>query len=205
MRLPSTTSALGLWCLFALLLAVRAPAAPVWGQEVPSTEDVPVVLVAYYSLTGHTEAMARAAAAAAEGVEGVRVVVRTVDAVEPPDLMEAQGLIVASPTHWANPPEPVIRFLNRLPYLEDVVAGAVATSGNPGGGNEQVLLALLTALLNHGATVVGPLRQDRQGLRFGLMGAVAITGSADPGVSAQELELAAALGHRVATEVLRRR
>jgi NAD(P)H dehydrogenase (quinone) len=160
--------------------------------------DSASVLVAYYSLTGHTEAMARAAADAAAAVPGVVVRTMSVADVTTSDVEWADGLVVGSPTHWANLPPAVAEFVAQWPFLGGKVAGAIATAGNPGGGSEHVLQSLIAAFLNHGAEVVGPVFEEEGGFRYGWMGAAALTGPADPGVDEVELDGARRLGRRVA-------
>ena len=183
------------WAVSGLLLLVcLAPAA---AQEAE-------VLVAYHSLTGNTETLARGVAEGAGRVPGARVTLKAMGDVSDADLAGAHGLVLGSPTHWANLPPEVSAFVNRLPFLGGVVAGAFATAGNPGGGSEQVLVSLLSALLNHGAMVVGPVFEEEGGFRYGWMGAAALTGPVDPGVGEVELDGARRLGERVAREALRR-
>lgn len=169
-----------------------------------STPDSASVLVVYHSLTGHTEAMARAAAEAAAAVPGVVVRVLTVEEARPADLEWADGILVGSPTHWANLPAPVSEFIGSWPFLGGKVAGAIATAGNPGGGSEHVLQSLIAAFLNHGAIVMGPVFEEENGFRYGWMGAAALTGPVGPGVDPVELDAARRLGARIAGFVVAR-
>lgn len=168
----------------------------------PSTAQDTTVLVAYHSVTGNTEQMAEAVAEGVRGVAGVTVELKRMEDVTDADLASAQGLVVGAPTHWANLPPEVTVFVNRLPFLGETVAGAFATAGNPGGGSEHVLTSLIAGLLNHGALIVGPVFEEESGFRYGWMGAAALTGPVDPGVSDVELDGARSLGERVAREVL---
>jgi NAD(P)H dehydrogenase (quinone) len=177
-------------------LPLRARAA----QEEPG----PVVLVVYHSLTGNTEAMAEAAAEGAQEVAGVTVELLSIADATAADLERAEGIVVASPTHWANLPTAVAEFVNGWPFLGGKVAGAIATAGNPGGGSELVLQSLIGALLNHGAMILGPVFEEGE-FRFGTMGATALTGPVGPGVNDAELDGARRLGRRVAEVVLRGR
>jgi NAD(P)H dehydrogenase (quinone) len=190
--------------IFLLALSMVGWEASSLGAQSSVREGGPVVLVAYHSLTGNTEAMAQAAAEGARSVPGADVRLVPMSELTGTDVAGAQGLIVGSPTHWANLPAAVTDFVNAWPYLGDKVAGVFATAGNPGGGSEHVLVSLITALLNHGATVVGPVFEEEGGFRYGWMGAAALTGPVDPGVSEVELDGARRLGHRVAEAVMRR-
>ncbi|MFQ5535905.1 MAG: flavodoxin family protein [Gemmatimonadota bacterium] len=175
----------------AALLAAGANAAA--QQERASS----TVLVAYYSRTGSTEAMARAAADGAAEVEGVVVRLERMEDVTPEDVEGAGGIILAAPTHWANLPAEATALLNRLPFLDGKPAGVVSTGGNPGGGNEHVLFSLMGGILNHGGMILGPVYERPDGSRFGTLGASAVTGPADPGVSDFERDMARRLGRRV--------
>jgi len=189
-----TFAAAGLIALAGLPFQLQA--AP---QAAPDT-DAPLVLVVYHSLTGNTQAMAEAAAEGAREVSGVAVELMPMGQAVASDLERAAGLVVASPTHWANLPPAVAEFVNVWPFLGGKVASAIATAGNPGGGSEHVIQSLIAAFLNHGAMVVGPLFEEG-GFRFGTMGAAALTGPVDPGVSEVELDGARRLGRRVANIV----
>ncbi len=169
-------------------------------QAIPDA-DAPVVLVVYHSLTGNTQAMAEAAAEGAQEVSGVTVELMQVGDATAAEVERAAGIVVASPTHWANLPSAVVDFVNQWPFMGGKVAGAIATAGNPGGGSEHVLQSLIAAFLNHGAMIVGPIFEE-DGFRFGTMGASALTGPVGPGVNEAELEGARRLGQRVARVVL---
>lgn len=185
------------------LIALAALASPVQaGAQAAQDADETVVLVAYYSQTGNTEAMAEAAAEGAREVAGVTVEFMEISDATAADLERADGILVASPTHWANLPPAVARFVAEWPYLGGKVTGAIATAGNPGGGSELVLLSLIGAFLNHGAMVIGPVFGEPGGRQFGWMGAAALTGPVGPGVNEVELDGARRLGRRVAEMVM---
>ena len=193
--LRSALLAMGVLSLAAL--PVQLSAAP---QATPDA-DAPVVIVVYHSLTGTTQSMAQAAAEGAQEVSGVTVELMRVGDATAADVERAAGIVVASPTHWANLPSAVVDFVNQWPFMGGKVAGAIATAGNPGGGSEHVLQSLIAAFLNHGAMIVGPVFEEG-GFRFGTMGAAALTGPVGPGVNEAELDTARRLGQRVARVVL---
>ena len=185
------------------LIAMAALTSPMHATALAAQNShETVVLVAYYSQTGNTEAMAEAAAEGAREVDGVTVEFMDMSEATAADLERADGLLVASPTHWANLPPAVAEFVAEWPYLGGKVAGAIATAGNPGGGSEHVLLSLIGAFLNHGAMVVGPVFGEPGGRQFGWMGAAALTGPVGPGVNEVELDGARRLGRRVAEMVM---
>ncbi len=195
---PTRRAGLTLLFLFGL-----GPPGPIAAQSAPSSRDR-VVLVAFYSRTGNTEAMANAVAEGARDVSGVRVELKPISAVSATELEGIAGLLVGSPTHWGNIPPEVATFIAEWPFLGETVAGAFATAGNPGGGSENVLQSLISAFLNHGAMVVGPVFGEPGGRRWGWMGAAALTGPVGPGVNEVELDGARRLGRRVAEAVLGR-
>ena len=124
------------------------------------------VLIIYYSRTGNVEKMARAVE---EGVkeEGVTVEVKAVESVKVSDLVEAQGIIIGSPTYYGAAAAQIKSLLDRsVRYhgrLEGKVGAAFTSSANLGGGNESTILGLLQAFLIHGMIVQG----DHQGDHYG--------------------------------------
>ncbi len=60
------------------------------------------VLVAYHSLTGNTEKMARGVAEGAESVPGTVVEVSLVGEVRAEQLFASDAIVVGSPVYWAN-------------------------------------------------------------------------------------------------------
>lgn len=201
-RLLSTASVPSRRWARLLLIVMAASPAPI--QAAPQEgggEASPVVLVVYHSLTGNTRAMAEAAAEGAQEVAGVTVELKEVADATTADLEDADGIIVASPTHWANLPTVVAEFVNGWPFLGGKVTGAIATAGNPGGGSEHVLQSLIAGLLNHGAVILGPVFEEG-GFRFGTMGAAALTGPVGPGLNDAELDSARRLGRRLAGVVV---
>ena len=71
--------------------------------------------MAYYSLTGNTEQMARGVAQGIGRVPGVTAVVKKVDEVTKPDLETADGIILGSPTYYANVPGKMKVVINDCP------------------------------------------------------------------------------------------
>lgn len=167
-----------------------------------SGQDKPTVLIVYYSLSGNTETMARGVAAGAEAVAGVEVVLKTVDQVTREDLEKADGIIIGSPTYYANMAAPVKQLIDDWYFqkitLFDKVGGAFATGGGRTAGRETVVNSLLLAMLNNGMIVVGPLYES-----WGTFGSSAITAPPDEGVGEDELDDARRLGKRVAEVVLK--
>jgi len=162
------------------------------------------ILIAYHSLTGSTEQMARAVASGAKTVAGSMITVKRVEQVVRADLLNADAIILGSPTYWANMAGTMKQFIDDWAfkyqvYLGNKVGGAFATSGNPTGGKEHVIMSLLLAMLNNGMIVAGPVFEEN-GIRYGNFGAGASTGSAEnPALSKSGLQEAQRLGRRIAT------
>ncbi len=157
------------------------------------------VLVAYYSQTGNTEAMAKGVAEGAKTVEGTIVILKRVERVTAEDLFAADALVVGSPVYWANMAGPVKVFFDdwQLRFgvfpefkMRDKVGAAFATGGQVSGGKEVTMLTILAAMLGNQMIVVSG---------GGAFGASATTEGNSPGIDAKELAQATALGQRVAT------
>lgn len=160
------------------------------------------VLVAYYSRTGSTAKLAEKARAGAASVAGTVPALKTVGDVTREDLQRADGIVLGSPTYYANMAGPMKSFIDDWGfrygvYLGDRVGGAFATGGEEGGGKEHTVESLLLAMLNEGMIVVGPVFPK---LGYGLFGVAATTGAgAQPEPDEKSLQAAFALGARVAS------
>ena len=154
-----------------------------------------LVLITFYSRSGNTEKMAEAVAAGARQVSGVEVEVRPVEEVGPDDLLEPQGIIMGSPVYYGTMAAELKTLIDESVKhhgkLIGKVAGAFASSGGPGGGNETTVLDIVKALLIHGMIVQG----DAQGDHYG-----AIAVGAPDDRSRKECEK---LGRRVAELVVK--
>ena len=159
------------------------------------------LLVAYYSQTGNTEAMAKAVAQGAESVSGVKVQLLTVADVQEADLLAADAVIVGSPVYNANVAPQVQTFINSWPFqdspMRDKIGAAFATGGGISAGEEVVQLNILHSMLVFGMVVVGGPEWQTA------FGASAITDEkpgkpGDKAVDEYYLKKAKALGKRVA-------
>jgi NAD(P)H dehydrogenase (quinone) len=193
----------------------------------------PTVLVLYYSRGGRTAALARQAA---RGVEsgGAVAKLRTVppvspvcEAVAPPvpddgppyadlaDLVEADGLLVGSPTRFGNMAAPLKYFLDSTSELwlagklVDKPAGVFTTTSSAHGGQESTLLSMMLPLLHHGMVLVGvpfteaSLFATRTG--GSPYGATHLATEWNGTLSGDEIAVAKALGARVAALATRLR
>jgi NAD(P)H dehydrogenase (quinone) len=191
---------IALWVM-PLSLATGQPAT----ESAKSAEAVPVrVLVAYDTLTGNTEKMAQGVVAGVKQVPGVVVELKPVDQVGKADLEAADGIILGCPTYFGSVPGRMKVVLDDWSWklkvnFTDKVGGAFATGGGQAGGKEFVLVSLVMFMLNNRMVVAGPLyRNEQTGSVWGEVGAAAMTGPLDSGVSEGELDSARRLGERVA-------
>jgi NAD(P)H dehydrogenase (quinone) len=194
--------------LLALGHAATVPTAKA-GESAPAraSQAASRILVAYYSLTGNTEQMARGVAEGIGRVPGVTAVVKKVEDVTKQDLEAADGIILGSPTYFANIPGKMKVIIDDWSWkmkvdFTDKVGGAFSTGGGQVGGKEHVATSLLLFMLSNRMIVAGPLYQnEKTGSVWGEPGSAAMTGPLDPGVSEQELDSARRLGVRIASLV----
>ncbi|NOX96538.1 MAG: flavodoxin family protein [Nitrospirae bacterium] len=124
------------------------------------------VLVIYYSRTGNTEKMAQLVGEGAKS-EGVEVEVKKVGDVQPEEFLEAEGIVLGSPTYYGSPAAEIKSLLDKSVkfhgQLEGKVGAAFSSSANIGGGNETTIMDILKAFLIHGMIIQG----DSQGGHYG--------------------------------------
>ena len=187
------------------------------------------ILVLYYSRGGSVARLARQIARGIGEVPGMAARLRTVPPVtamtlpiappvpeegapyvEPADLAECVGVALGSPTRFGNMAAPVKRFIDGLgaEWASGTLVGkpaAVFTStASMHGGQESTLLSMQLPLLHHGCVIVGiPFTEPALshthtgGTPYG---ASHVAGAADdPQPSEDEVQLARALGRRLAT------
>jgi NAD(P)H dehydrogenase (quinone) len=105
----------------------------------------------------------------AEGAKaaGADVALKSVEKTEVEELLEADGIILGSPTYYGHSSGPMRTFLDEsVRYhgeLTGKVGGAFTSSANIGGGNETTILDLLHALLIHGMIIQGTADGDHYG------------------------------------------
>lgn len=127
---------------------------------------MPKVLIVYYSRTGNTEAMAKYVAEGIES-EGVQVECKKVQDTKVEELLEADGIVLGSPTYYGTMAAEIKKLLDdSVKYhgkLEGKVGGAFSSSGAMGGGNETTVLDMIKSLLVHGMIVQGNPNSDHYG------------------------------------------
>jgi NAD(P)H dehydrogenase (quinone) len=125
------------------------------------------LLIIYYSQSGNTASMAELIAEGAGHISGVEVEVKSVEEAYVDDLLEADCVVLGSPTYYGGPAAQIKEFIDQSIVhhgkLAGKVAGAFSSSGGPGGGNETTVMDLLKALLIHGMICIGDFRGDHYG------------------------------------------
>jgi NAD(P)H dehydrogenase (quinone) len=122
-------------------------------------QQQPTVLIAYYSVNGHTKLMAEAVAKGAKAVNNVAVKVLTVSEVKKEDLLGADAIIVGSPVHNANAAPEVVKFIASWPFdgapLFNKIGAVFVTAGGISAGEELTQMNILHSMLLFGMVVVG--------------------------------------------------
>jgi NAD(P)H dehydrogenase (quinone) len=174
-----------------VILASRSSKAQVTSSQVK-------VLIPYHSVTGNTEKMAQGVAEGAQSVAGSSVEVKRVGEVTTDDLLSSDAIIVGSPVYFGNVSGEVKTFFDNwlLKYglfrelkMRNKVGGAFVTGASISNGKETTMQAIHVAMLINQMCVVSG---------GGAFGASATTGPDSPGIDEKELEIARALGKRVA-------
>ncbi|HOL21662.1 MAG TPA: NAD(P)H-dependent oxidoreductase [bacterium] len=126
------------------------------------------ILIIYYSSTGNTKKMAELIATGVKE-EGLDVEIKSVEKANIDDLLDADGIIIGSPTYYGTMAAPVKDFLDRSVAihgkLDGKVGAAFSSSANIGGGNETTITDILNALLIHGMVIQG----DPSGGHYGVV------------------------------------
>lgn len=118
----------------------------------------PNMLIVYDSGTGNTEKMALAVA---EGVKKVTtaVTVKKADETTMEDLLEADGIIIGSPTYYGQMSAKVKDLFDRSVEIHGKLAGKVGaaftSSGGTATGAETTLISILEGMLIHGMVIQG--------------------------------------------------
>ena len=187
------------------------------------------ILILYYSRGGSVAALARQVARGIGEVPGMAARLRTVPPVAPQtqqilppvpeegapyldarDLDECVGYAIGSPTRFGSMAAPMKHFFDGLgaQWVSGTLVGKPAcvftSTATMHGGQESTLLGMQVPLLHHGCVIVGiPFTEQRLSTtRTGgtPYGASHVSGAQDdPELSEDEIQLARALGKRIAT------
>lgn len=124
------------------------------------------VWIVYFSRSGNTKKMARQVAKGVKA-EGVDIVCKSVEETQVEELLEADGIIMGSPTYYGTMAAQLKAFLDESVRVHGKwtgkVGGAFSTSGGMGGGNQTTVLDILKAQLVHGMIVQGDAKADHYG------------------------------------------
>jgi NAD(P)H dehydrogenase (quinone) len=187
------------------------------------------VLVLYYSRNGSVAQLARQIARGIDQVPGASARLRTVPPITPNlpaeeiadpesgppwaelrDLEECAGLALGSPVRFGNMAAPLKHFLDNTGplWLSGTLSGkpaaVFASSATLHGGQESTLLSMMLPLLHHGMILTG-LPFTHAGLNETTAGGTpygathVAGGDGSQTFTAIELQLATALGQRLAT------
>ena len=117
------------------------------------------ILVIYDSKSGNTDKMAFAVAEGAKQVKNAEVVIKKVDQSTLEDMLEADAVIVGSPTYYGQMSAKMKAFIDKSTkihgQLNGKVGGAFTSSGGAACGAETTLFSILEALLIHGMVIQG--------------------------------------------------
>ncbi len=148
------------------------------------------ILIVYDSKTGNTEKMASVIAEGAKRIESTKVVVKRADQTETKDLVNADAIVMGSPTYYGGMSGKLKSLIDESVRvhgkLDGKVGAAFTSSGGTATGAETTLLSILQAMLVHGMIVQG--RSDDKHY-----GAAAVGQSKD-----KDIESCRDLGERVA-------
>lgn len=154
------------------------------------------ILIVYDSRTGNTEKAAFLVAEGVRSVKGVECIVKKVDETTLNDLLNADGIIIGSPTYYGLMSAKIKDLLDKSVEihgkLEGKVGAAFTTSGGTATGAETTLLSIIEAMLVHGMIVQGCSEDKHYGL--------AIVGAPE---SDEDKNLCIEFGKRVAKLVMR--
>lgn len=193
------------------------------------------VLVVFHSMYGNTAKLAKAVAEGARQVENVDVSLRKVEELVPKeiidanermkrvkeeladipiatneDLVEAEGIVLGTPTRYGNMSAQMKQFIDKTGglwaegKLINKVAGVFTSTSTLHGGQETTIITSMIPLLHLGMIIVGiPYSEQRL---FTLetgggspYGASSVSGpNADRPPTENDLEIAKTLGRRVA-------
>jgi len=195
---------LALLSLACLLVSCASPARTVAPASQPPANGAPQVLVVFYSRSGNTEQMARGVIQGVNRVPGVTAVLKKLEETTPADLAAADGLILGCPAYFGDIPGVMKTAMDDWNWkwkvdFTDKIGGAFATGGGQTGGKEHTVISLLIFMLQNRMVVAGPLYGNpATGSVWGELGASAMTGPLDPGVSEAEVDGARRVGERIA-------
>jgi len=125
------------------------------------------VLIVYYSRTGNTEKMAHAVAEGVKLVKGVVVDVKKVEQATLDDLLNADGIIIGSPTYYGQMAGKIKTLFDESVKIHGKLSGKVGaaftSSGGTACGAETTIISILEDMLVHGMIVQGRAHEKHYG------------------------------------------
>lgn len=125
------------------------------------------MLIIYDSKTGNTEKMASAIAKGVKKVKGIEVEVKKADRTNLTDLIEANGIIMGSPTYYGQMSAKLKKLIDKSVDVHGKLIGKVGaaftSSGGIASGAETTLLSILKAMLVHGMIIEGRSETEHYG------------------------------------------
>jgi NAD(P)H dehydrogenase (quinone) len=125
------------------------------------------ILVIYDSKTGHTEKMALSVARGAEEA-GAKVIVKRAEAVKMQEFLDADGIIMGSPTYFGQMSSKLKHIIDDSIELHTRMTGKVGAaftnSAGTASGAETTLLSIIQAMLIHGMIVQGNAEMQHYGV-----------------------------------------
>ena len=117
------------------------------------------ILIIYDSRTGNTEKMAFAVAEGVKEMNGATAIVKKVDDTQLENLLEADGIIVGSPTYYGQMSSKIKELFDESVKIHGKLTGKVGAAFTSAGGTatgaETTLLSILQAMLVHGMIIQG--------------------------------------------------
>ena len=126
------------------------------------------IIIVYDSRSGNTEKVASLVIEGARQVNGVQCTLKRIDYTTLDDLLNADGIIIGSPTYYGLMSGKIKELLDKSveihTKLEGKVGAAFTTSGGTATGAETTNLSIIEALLVHGMIVQGNPHNHHYGL-----------------------------------------
>lgn len=137
---------------FSFLALFIALTNPILGQS-------KTVLIAYHSVSGHTEKMAKSIQKGILESSDIKVILKPVNEVTLQELLAADAIVIGSPVYNANPSPEILSFIKTWPFegqpLKNKLGAVFVTAGGFSSGEEMVQSSLLHAMMVYGMIIVG--------------------------------------------------
>jgi NAD(P)H dehydrogenase (quinone) len=153
--IPSSTFSLFMLIKFLSIIQVN--------NDFTGLNCVTKIVIIYDSQTGNTQTMANAISEGAKKAGPVEVILKKVSESTKTDLLDADGVILGSPTHYGLISTNMKAFIDQTfvnqemiwQQLAGKVGGAFTNSAGVASGGETTLLSLVVAMFIHGMIIPG--------------------------------------------------